>query len=147
MIIDKKLPPYHISPPLCCQGDRMWGFVSSLLLAMLYPGSLLLPGIFGFLMTLVVATFGAAVGDWVDRTPRMRGQCWWEGGGLGRKGGVGRELSYPPLKLEQDHVHYILSLLKLLRRVHHSILASTSFCLSAQSVPEETWTNCIHFMP
>lgn len=54
----------------------MWGFVASLLLALLYPGSLLLPAIFGFLVQLSTAFFGTVVGDWVDANPRMRGKSW-----------------------------------------------------------------------
>ena len=52
----------------------MWGFVVSLLLALLYPGSLLLPGIHGFLVQLFVAIFGTAVGDWVDYNSRVKGK-------------------------------------------------------------------------
>ena len=51
----------------------MWQFVVSLLLATLYPGSLLLPGIHGFMVQLVVAIFGTIVGDWVDNNSRMKG--------------------------------------------------------------------------
>ena len=57
----------------CLQGDRMWGFIASLFLVNLYPGSLLFPAIFGFLVQLSTATFGTLVGDWVDANPRMRG--------------------------------------------------------------------------
>ena len=52
----------------------MWQFVASLLLTLLYPGSLLLPAVFGFSVMLAVATFGTVVGDFVDRTSRMRGE-------------------------------------------------------------------------
>ena len=52
----------------------MWGYVVSLFLVILYPGSLLLPAIFGFLVQLSTAFFGTLVGDWVDSNPRMRGE-------------------------------------------------------------------------
>ena len=52
----------------------MWGFVAALFLVILYPGSLLLPAIFGFLVQLSTAFFGTLVGDWVDANPRMRGE-------------------------------------------------------------------------
>lgn len=52
----------------------MWGFVVSLLLALLYPGSLLLPGVHGFVVQLTVAIFGTIVGDWVDSNSRMKGK-------------------------------------------------------------------------
>ena len=51
----------------------MWGFAVSLLLALLYPGSLLLPGIHGFVVQLTVAIFGTIVGDWVDFHSRIKG--------------------------------------------------------------------------
>lgn len=51
----------------------MWQFLVSLLLATLYPGSLLLSGVFGLVLGLLVAVFGTLVGDWVDRNHRMKG--------------------------------------------------------------------------
>lgn len=51
----------------------MWSFAVSLLLLFLYPGSLLLPGLHGFLVQLTVALFGTAVGDWVDYNTRLKG--------------------------------------------------------------------------
>ena len=53
----------------------MWDFSVFLFLALLYPGSLLLPGVYGFAVQLVVAVFGTVVGDWVDLNPRMKGEC------------------------------------------------------------------------
>ena len=52
----------------------MWGFVVSLFLVILYPGSLLMPAIYGFLVALSVSIFGTVVGDWVDNNPRMKGR-------------------------------------------------------------------------
>ena len=52
----------------------MWDFVVFLLLALLYPGSLLLPGVYGFIVALGVAVLGTLVGDWVDTYPRMKGE-------------------------------------------------------------------------
>ena len=51
----------------------MWGFAVALLLALLYPGSLLLPGIHGFLVQFTVAIFGTVIGDWVDLNSRIKG--------------------------------------------------------------------------
>ena len=51
----------------------MWWFVLSLLLALLFPGSLLLPGIYGLAVGLFASMFGTIVGDWVDFNPRMKG--------------------------------------------------------------------------
>ena len=51
----------------------MWAFAVSLLLVLLYPGSLLLPGIHGFMVQLTVAVLGTVVGDYVDFNPRLKG--------------------------------------------------------------------------
>ena len=51
----------------------MWGFGLMLFLALLYPGSLLIPGVAGLVIGLSVAAFGTIVGDWVDLNPRMNG--------------------------------------------------------------------------
>ena len=52
----------------------MWNFANSLFVALLYPGSLLMPAIFGLIMQLFVVVFGTIVGDWVDTNPRMKGK-------------------------------------------------------------------------
>jgi len=51
----------------------MWQFAITLFLLQLYPGSLLLVGVYGLVMQLAVVVFGTIVGDWVDNNPRMRG--------------------------------------------------------------------------
>ena len=51
----------------------MWAFVAALLLTSLYPGSLLLPAIHGFIVQLTVAIFGTVIGDSVDNHARMKG--------------------------------------------------------------------------
>jgi iron-regulated transporter 1 len=53
-------------------GDRMWQFLVTLLLALLYPGSLLLPAVFGLVFAILPALLGTFLGDFVDRNPRMR---------------------------------------------------------------------------
>ena len=52
----------------------MWQFLVTILLALLYPGSLLLPAVFGLLLALLVALLGTVIGDWVDGNQRMRGE-------------------------------------------------------------------------
>lgn len=52
----------------------MWGFANSLVVILLYPGSLLLPGIYGFVTALFVVIFGTVVGELVDTYPRLRGE-------------------------------------------------------------------------
>ena len=51
----------------------MWQFLVTLLLALLYPGSLLLPAVFGLVVTILPALLGTFLGDFVDRNHRMRG--------------------------------------------------------------------------
>ncbi len=51
----------------------MWTFAVTLLLVGLYPGSLLMPGVLGFLVQLFAAIFGTIVGDCVDTYPRRKG--------------------------------------------------------------------------
>ena len=53
----------------------MWTFAVSLLLVDLYPGSLLMPGILGFLVQLTVAVLGTVVGDYVDTNTRRKGKA------------------------------------------------------------------------
>jgi len=67
--------PLHVDGiNLFIQGDRMWQFAITLFLLQLYPGSLLLVGVYGLVMQLAVVVFGTIVGDWVDNNPRMRGE-------------------------------------------------------------------------
>ena len=51
----------------------MWMFAASLFMYKVYPGSLLLPAVYGFITSLCVGMFGTIAGDWVDFNPRMRG--------------------------------------------------------------------------
>ena len=53
----------------------MWFFAPSLFLVLLYPGSLLMPGVYGLVSRLVVVIFGTVAGDWVDLNRRMKGEC------------------------------------------------------------------------
>ena len=52
----------------------MWQFLVTLLLALLYPGSLLLPAVFGLVLAILPALLGTVLGDIVDRNPRFRGR-------------------------------------------------------------------------
>ena len=52
----------------------MWQFLVALLLALLYPGSLLLPAVFGLVFAMLPALLGTVLGDFVDQNHRMRGQ-------------------------------------------------------------------------
>ena len=68
---------YYYFTFLRSQGDRMWTFAVSLLLVGLYPGSLLMPGVLGFLVQFFVAIFGTIVGDYVDANSRRKSETGW----------------------------------------------------------------------
>ncbi|CAH1238030.1 SLC40A1 [Branchiostoma lanceolatum] len=53
-------------------GDRMWAFAVALFLIELSPGSLQLTAIYGFAKSISVLLLGAIIGDWIDRTPRLK---------------------------------------------------------------------------
>ena len=52
----------------------MWDLGAPLLLVLLYPGSLLLPAIYGFLTQLITSSLTTQVGDWIDANPRMKSE-------------------------------------------------------------------------
>ena len=56
------------------QGYRMWDLGAPLLLTLLYPGSLLLPAIYGFLTQLITSSLTTQVGDWINASPRMKSE-------------------------------------------------------------------------
>ncbi|XP_046573535.1 solute carrier family 40 member 1-like [Haliotis rubra] len=53
-------------------GDHMWIFGSGLLLVEILPESLQLTAIYGLSVGIAVLLLGALIGDWVDRTGRLR---------------------------------------------------------------------------
>ena len=55
------------------QGDRMWAFALSIFLIGLTPVSFRLVAILGMAVSLSVVAFGPLVGDWIDATPRLKG--------------------------------------------------------------------------
>ncbi|XP_069790827.1 solute carrier family 40 member 1 isoform X2 [Narcine bancroftii] len=53
-------------------GDRMWHFAVSVFLVDLYGNNLLLTAVYGLVVAGSVLLLGAIIGDWVDRTPRLK---------------------------------------------------------------------------
>ena len=51
----------------------MWMFAISVFLIALTPGSFLLTAIYGLSVSLSVVACGTLVGDWIDKTQRMKG--------------------------------------------------------------------------
>ena len=45
----------------------MWDLGAPLLLTLLYPGSLLLPAIYGFLTQLITSSLTTQMGDWIAK--------------------------------------------------------------------------------
>ncbi|KAL4225216.1 hypothetical protein ACF0H5_015907 [Mactra antiquata] len=62
----------YLSHALSTWGDRMWAFGVGLFMVIIYPESLLLTAIYGLSMGCSVLLFGALVGDWIDKTPRLK---------------------------------------------------------------------------
>ncbi|CAH1790412.1 unnamed protein product [Owenia fusiformis] len=60
------------SHALSAWGDRMWRFAVGLYLVFLEKDSLLLPAVYGFTTCACRLIFGALIGAWVDRTPRLK---------------------------------------------------------------------------
>ena len=55
------------------QDDNIWNFALGLFLVEITPNSLQFTAAFGLAGSGAVLLFGAVVGDWVDKTPRLTG--------------------------------------------------------------------------
>lgn len=53
-------------------GDRMWHFAVSVFLVDLYGNNLLLTAVYGLVVAGSVLLLGAIIGDWVDKTSRLK---------------------------------------------------------------------------
>lgn len=62
----------YISHFLSAWGDRMWQFGIGLFLVELAPDSLQLVAIYGFASGVATLLLSTALGDWVDKTPRLK---------------------------------------------------------------------------
>lgn len=51
----------------------MWMYAISIFLIALTPGSFLFTAVYGLAVSLSVVAFGTLVGDWIDMTPRLKG--------------------------------------------------------------------------
>ena len=65
--------PYkmYFSRALSAWGDRMWDFGGGLFMMGLRYDDLRLVAIYGFARCFTVIVFGAAIGNWIDRTERL----------------------------------------------------------------------------
>ncbi|XP_052802282.1 solute carrier family 40 member 1-like isoform X2 [Mya arenaria] len=62
----------YLSHALSTWGDRMWAFGVGLFMVIISPDDLRVTAIYGLSMGGAVLLFGALVGDWVDKTPRLK---------------------------------------------------------------------------
>ena len=51
-----------------------WWFASGLYMMKLAPGTLRFTAIYGFVISASVMIFGASVGNWIDKTRRIKGK-------------------------------------------------------------------------
>ena len=51
----------------------MWAFGVGLFMIIISPDSLRLTAIYGLSGSCAILLLGALVGDWIDRTPRLKG--------------------------------------------------------------------------
>ena len=65
--------PYkmYLSRALSAWGDRMWDFGGGLFMMGLHYDDLRLVAIYGFARCFTVIVFGAAIGNWIDRSERL----------------------------------------------------------------------------
>ena len=65
--------PYkmYFSRALSAWGDRMWDFGGGLFMMGLMGDDLRLVAIYGFARCFTVIMFGAAIGNWIDRSKRL----------------------------------------------------------------------------
>ncbi|XP_060597405.1 solute carrier family 40 member 1-like [Ruditapes philippinarum] len=62
----------YLSHALSTWGDRMWSFGVGLFMVIISPESLRVTAVYGLSMGTAVLLFGALVGEWIDRTPRLK---------------------------------------------------------------------------
>ncbi|KAJ7345545.1 hypothetical protein JRQ81_001495 [Phrynocephalus forsythii] len=62
----------YLGHSLSTWGDRMWHFAVSVFLVELYGNSLLLTAVYGLVVAGSVLLLGAIIGDWVDKTSRLK---------------------------------------------------------------------------
>lgn len=62
----------YLGHALSTWGDRMWNFAVAVFLVELYGNSLLLTAVYGLVVAGSVLLLGAIIGDWVDKSPRLK---------------------------------------------------------------------------
>ncbi|CAM6128922.1 unnamed protein product [Calypogeia fissa] len=70
--VGEVLPYLYGSHLLSRWGDRMWEFAVGLFMIEVWPTSLLLAAVYGLTEAASIAIFGVIVGNWVDRTSRLK---------------------------------------------------------------------------
>ena len=55
----------------------MWSFGVGLFMMIISPESLRVTAVYGLCNNVAILLLGAVVGDWVDKTPRLKGKSLW----------------------------------------------------------------------
>ena len=61
----------YVSRALSAWGDRLWSFGAGIFMVELAPENLRLVSIYGLVLSISVIIFGASIGNWIDKTPRL----------------------------------------------------------------------------
>ncbi len=62
----------YVSRFLSAWGDRSWAFGAGIFMVELAPENLRLVAIYGLVLCVSVIIFGAPIGNWIDKNPRLK---------------------------------------------------------------------------
>ena len=69
----RKIPwKIYISRALSAMGDRFWEFGAGIFMVELAPENLRLVSIYGLVLCISVILFGAPIGNWIDKSKRLK---------------------------------------------------------------------------
>ena len=62
----------YVSRALSAWGDRLWSFGAGIFMVELAPDNLRLVSIYGLVLSISVILFGAPIGNWIDKSQRLK---------------------------------------------------------------------------
>ena len=69
----RRLPwKIYVSRALSAWGDRLWSFGAGIFMVELAPDNLRLVSIYGLVLSISVILFGAPIGNWIDKSQRLK---------------------------------------------------------------------------
>ena len=69
----RKIPwKIYVSRALSAWGDRLWDFGAGIFMVELAPENLRLVSIYGLVLSISVIIFGAPIGNWIDKSKRLK---------------------------------------------------------------------------